>query len=80
MEGEWMGDGDIRVTASYNLAVGALCASEVQEAHHLRDSGGRGPAREEVAADGGVVRAADALDPDLGCTVLALESGAEGGA
>jgi hypothetical protein len=71
-------DGDVRVTASYNFAVGALCASEVEEANHLCDGGGCGATREEVAADGGIVRAADTLDPDLRCTVLALEGGAEG--
>jgi hypothetical protein len=66
--------GTLRVTSSNELRVGALGVGQVQEANHLGDGLRSGSARHEVTGDGGVVGAADTLDPDVVGTVLALES------
>jgi hypothetical protein len=66
--------GTLRVTTCNELGVGAFGVGQVREADHLGDGLRSGTARHEVTGDGGVVGAADTLDPDVVGTVLALES------
>jgi hypothetical protein len=64
----------LTVATCHDLAVGALGVGHLEETNHLRNGGRRGTAGEKVAADSGIVWAADSLDPDIVGAVLALQS------
>lgn len=76
--GETVDDGGaLRVAASDDDAVGALCVGQVEEAQTLVDSGGRGAGRGEVIEEAGGVGSADALAGYVGGAVAALEAVAD---
>lgn len=71
---------DVRVSTSYDSAVGTFGICEIEEANHLGNSGRSGSSREKVTANCGVVGSAYTLDPDVCAAVLVFESVAEGDA
>lgn len=79
---EWreMGKLDLRVSTCNDNAVGALGVSEVEKTNSLIESCLRRSTGQEVGQQVGGVWAADALDPDVGGTIVCLEGVGEGNA
>jgi hypothetical protein len=71
---------DVRVTTRNDLGLGALRVCERQQTSHFCNRGSGCTTWLEVSGQGGAVRAADALDPDVGGAVVGFKSVAEGDA
>lgn len=68
----------IRVSSSDHRCVWTLGVGQIQQTNTLSDGGRRRPSRKEVVAKCGAIRATNALHPDVGSTIPALEGVTEG--
>lgn len=63
---------NLPVSARYDSCVRALAVGELEQPGHLSDGAIRGASGQSIVEQRGVVRAADALDPDIAVVGVAL--------